>query len=46
VNRELAVIWLDTSDAVAGAEYTIDVDIVVGPGQTLKAKVTVKILAD
>lgn len=46
VNRELAVIWLDTSDAVAGEEYTIVVDIQPLVGQVIKAKITVQIKAD
>lgn len=46
VNRELAVIWLNTSAAVPGTTYTVTVDIVPAAGQLIKAKVLVQILND
>lgn len=46
VNRELAVIVLDTTNAVVGTTYTVTVDIVPAAGQVIKAKVSVKIIGD
>jgi hypothetical protein len=46
VNRELAVINLDSNAAVAGTTYTITADIVPQPGQLIKAKISVQVVAD
>jgi hypothetical protein len=46
VNRELIVLWIDTTNAVAGEEYEIDFVFTPAGGQAMPGKVKVQIKND
>jgi len=46
VNRELVVVHLDATNAVAGTDYTVTMNVVPFPGKVIKVKLNVEVLDD